>query len=320
MKCPIGSSALAVLLLGVASACGRDAVVTAPESGPGPDAALAGNRFSGWSPPANVGAVVNSPYTDFTPEISTDGRSLYFSSDRPGGLGAPDLWVARRASVDASWTTPVNLGTPVNSSGNDGASHLSRDGHQLFFTSNRPGGFGDNDVWMSWRADTRDDLGWGPPVNLGASVNSSDFDAGASLWGPELYYKSNRATGEALDIYVGAAHGTTFGPGLLVAELSSDGNDLRPSVRFDGREIFLSSDRAGSLDGSQDIWVSTRRDPAERWSSPEALSSVINSAFQELQPALSKDGTTLYFASDRPGGSGDMDIYVATRARGPASE
>jgi hypothetical protein len=105
-------------------------------------------------------------------------------------------------------------------------------------------------------------------VNLGAAINSSAFNAGASLWGPELYFTSNRATGDALDVYVTIRHGSTLGPATLVAELSSDGNDLRPSVRFDGQEILLSSDRAGGLDGSQDLWLSTRKHQGDPWSIP----------------------------------------------------
>jgi Tol biopolymer transport system component len=86
-------------------------------------------------------------------------------------------------------------------------------------------------------------------------------------------------------------------------------------VRVDGREIFLSSDRAGSADGSQDIWTSVRPNPAAPWATPEPLSALVNTEFQELQPALSKDGRSLYFASDRPGGSGDNDLYVTVRGR-----
>jgi hypothetical protein len=306
----------ALLFLSAAVGCRSDEAVTAPATPEAPGVTYS-VRLSEWSEPVSLGAVVNSPFTDFTPEISRDGLSLYFSSDRPGGMGGPDLWVARRAGPDASWGTPVNLGSVINSNGNDGAPHVSRDGHRLFFTSNRPGGFGDNDVWVSWRADTRDDLVWDPPVNLGPAVNSSNFDAGASLWARELYFTSNRETGDVLDVYVSARKaGTTLGPGVLVAELSSDGNDLRPSVRFDGKEVLLSSDRDGSVAGSQDIWVSTRQRPADSWSDPVSLGPTINTEFQEQQPALSKDGTTLYFASDRPGGTGGVDLYVSTRARG----
>jgi hypothetical protein len=310
------SRILTLLLLGAAAGCGSDPGVTAPEGSP-PNTSVALHEFSEWSTPVNVGPVVNSPFIDFTPEISTDGLSLYFSSDRPGGHGAPDLWVARRASLQAPWSAPLNLGPVINSSGNDGAPHLSRDGHRLFFTSNRPGGVGDNDVWVSWRPDPTDDLAWRRPVNLGPRVNSAAFDAGASLWRKEFYFTSNRETGDALDVYLSKRQGRGFGTGRLVRVLSSAGNDLRPSIRFDGREILLSSDREGSRDGSQDIWVSTRKHQDDRWSKPANLGAGINTEFQDLQPALSKDGTTLYFASDRPGGTGEIDLHFATRTRVP---
>ena len=305
-----------VIALGLAAGCGPDQGATEPERGNGDAVSSNVGGYGAWSAPVSVGAVVNSPYVDFTPEISRDGLSLYFSSDRPGGLGAPDLWVARRRSLGSPWTAPVNLGPVVNSSGNDGAPHVSRDGHRLFFTSNRPGSLGDNDVWVSWRAHTWDDLGWGTPVNLGPAVNSEAFDAGASLWAEELYFTSNRATGDALDVYLSRVRGYGFGPGQLVAELSSEGNDLRPSVRFDGREIFLSSDRAGSEDGSQDIWTSTRANPRDRWATPERLSAVINTAYQEMQPALSKDGRALY--SRRIGREGAGTSISTSRSGGSA--
>jgi Tol biopolymer transport system component len=151
-------------------------------------------------------------------------------------------------------------------------------------------------------------------VNLSAGINGPGFDAGASLRRPEFYYTSDGGLDAPLDIYVSRLVGTTFGPGQPVPELSSEGTDLRPSIRFDGLEIFLSSDRAGSTDGSQDIWVSTRQNPGAPWSPPMNLGSAVNSEFFEQQPALSDDGRTLYFASDRPGGSGELDLYFVTRA------
>ena len=151
---------VAVLALFVAVSCDQQpptaltddaAVLAAPV-----EASLALQRFSGWSTPENLGSTVNSSAIDFTPEISRDGLSLYFASTRPGGLGATDLWVSQRASVDAPWGAPVNLGPTINSGGPDAAPYLSRDGHRLFFASARPGGFGSNDNWVSWRSDTHD--------------------------------------------------------------------------------------------------------------------------------------------------------------------
>jgi len=116
----------------------------------GPDSGAA-QRYSDWSEAANLGPTINSPFTDFTPEISKNGLSLYFSSGRPGGFGLNDLWVSQRAGVDAEWGPPMNLGFLINSGANEAAPHLSRDGHYLFFTSNRPGGLGSNDLWVSRR-------------------------------------------------------------------------------------------------------------------------------------------------------------------------
>jgi WD40-like Beta Propeller Repeat len=271
--------------------------------------------FSNWSAPVNLGPTINSSFIDFTPEISRDGLSLYFSSNRPGGSGLNDLWVAQRPGLDAEWGLPINLGTVINTGANEAAPHLSRDGHYLVFTSNRAeGGFGSNDLWVSRRVDIHDDLAWEEPVNLGPPVNGPSFDAGATLWHREFYFTSDRESTGPPDVFVSllGPHGA-LGPPVLVPELSSEGNDLRPSIRFDGLEIFVSSNRAGSLAGSQDVWVSTREHPDEPWSPPANLGAEINTEFQEQQPAISGDGTVLLFGSDRPGGNGGLDLCAASR-------
>jgi len=284
------------------------------------ESSFAVQHFSDWSAPESLGPTVNSSAVDFGPEISRDGLSLYFASTRTGGFGATDLWVSQRPSKDAPWGAPVNLGTPMNSAGPDAAPHLSRDGHRLFFGSARAGGFGSLDNWVSWRTDTHDDFAWESPVNLGSQVNSSAFDAGSTVRNPELYFSSDRANpGGNLDIYRSLiSRKRTYDPAALVVELSSSGNDLRPTLRFDALEIFLSSDRAGTLGslGLDDIWVSTRRGKSEAWPTPINVGTPINTEFIEMMPALSGDGTTLYFASNRPGSIGVFDLWVARRTRG----
>ena len=307
----------ATAILTLVAACRPDAHVAGPAARADVLASAPFTQSASWSTPVNLGSTVNSAFVEFTPELAATELSLYFSSNRPGGSGSNDLWVSRRSAVDAPWEAPVNLGPAINSPGNDGAPHLSRDGHRLFFTSNRAGGLGDNDVWMSWRDDVHDDLAWEAPVNLGSGINGPGFEAGASLFGRELYYTSDGGADVPLDIYVSlVAEDGTFGPGVRVAELSSVGGDLRPSVSFNGLEIFLSSDRAGTTGGSQDIWRSYRL-PGGAWSTPVSLGPAVNTGFQEQQPALSKDGRRLFFASNRPGGSGAMDIYVVERLVGP---
>src|SRR5688500_503924 len=107
---------------------------------------VTGAEWSEWSVPVNLGPTVNSPFADNVPDVTRDGLSLYFSSNRPGGSGAGDLWASRRASVDDPWGVPVNLGPTVNSSAVDLGPNVSPDGHYLFFTSNRPGSLGLNDI------------------------------------------------------------------------------------------------------------------------------------------------------------------------------
>jgi hypothetical protein len=285
--------------------------------------AEAASKFSDWAAPVNLGPVVNSTFNDFGPAVSKDGLSLYFSSDRPGGLGPNDIWVSQRDSADDAWGPPVNLGAPVNTAFEERTPNFSRDGHWMFFVSNRPGGFGGDDLWVSWRTNIRDDFGWQPPVNLGSGVNSAGFDAGATFFEneeegtPLLFFGSIRAGGPGgADIYVSAqiADGS-FGPATLVSELSSPQAEQRPTIRFDGLEMILFSTRPGSVGGA-DLWSSTRRTVSDPWSAPVNLGAVVNSTSNDAPSYLSSDGRVLFITSDRPGGFGGLDLYVTTRERG----
>ena len=141
-----------------------------------------------WGTPVNLGPTVNSSSEDWSPSISTDGLTLFFGSNRPGGLGNWDIYVTTRATKDDDWSAPVNLGPTVNSSALDYGPCISADGLTLFFTSVRPGGYGNNDIWVTTRATTEDD--WGTPVNLGPIVNSlaNEGIPSISADGREIYF------------------------------------------------------------------------------------------------------------------------------------
>lgn len=282
----------------------------------------AAQHFSEWSAPVNLGPTINSSSADFGSAISKNGLSLYISSTRLGGFGGQDIWVSQRASLDDPWGLPVNLGPNINSSSNDSLPNFSRDGHRMFFSSNRPGGVGGTDIWVSWRAHTHDDFGWQLPVNLGAGVNSTAFDAAPHYFEnedvgiPLLFFTSGRLGGLGdLDTYVSAltADGS-FGPAVFVPELSSPQRDARPNLRHNGLEIFFYSDRPGSV-GSFDLWVSTRETTLDDWSTPVNLGDTVNSTSADQHPAVSSNGQTLFFNSDRPGGFGSQDLYMTTRTK-----
>ncbi len=148
-----------------------------------------GERFA---EPVNLGPVVNSSDDDGLPFLSADGLTLLFHSSRPGGQGGLDVWACARASPDKPFAQPVNLGPTVNSSANDGAPAIYSDGLKLYFASDRPGGYGDYDIWMCMRASL--DMPFGQPINLGPTVNSAALDGAPKLSadGLTLYFCSNR--------------------------------------------------------------------------------------------------------------------------------
>ncbi len=281
-------------------------------------------KFSEWSAPVNLGPTINSKYNDQHPAISKNGLSLYFVSNRPGGFGGNDIWVSQRPSLEASWGTPQNLGPTINTSGDDFAPSFSPDGHWLFVGSDRPGGCGGQDIWVSHRKDRDDDFAWEPPVNLGCTLNSTTDDDGPTLFVDKeedvtiLYFTSfQRPDGLGdWDIYASTMNEEdgTFGPAVLVPELSSPLRDTRTAIRRDGLEILLTSNRLGGV-GGLDLWVSTRDSTKDPWSTPVNLGPIVNSAFNDGAPALSRDGTTVYFYSNRPGGFGANDLYVTTRTK-----
>ncbi|NOT01009.1 MAG: hypothetical protein HOP29_10310 [Phycisphaerales bacterium] len=100
-----------------------------------------------WQLPENLGAAVNSEHNEAEPSIGPDGRTLYFTSGRPGGVGSSDIWVTHRAADD--WSEPKNLGPMVNSAGSDREPEISKDGNFLYFTGIRDGGRGLSDIWFA---------------------------------------------------------------------------------------------------------------------------------------------------------------------------
>jgi hypothetical protein len=101
-----------------------------------------------WGPPQNLGFTVNSPDQEEMPVLSADGLMLFFASNRAGGFGKRDIWLAWRPTTSDPWKTPVNLGPTVNTSSLDHAATLAPDGSMLYFTSGRPGGLGGLDIWQ----------------------------------------------------------------------------------------------------------------------------------------------------------------------------
>jgi hypothetical protein len=289
-------------------------------------AAAAGPHFSVWSTAQKIdqiagnGSELNTPSLEGCPMQSPDGLSLYMASNRPGGKGGLDIWVATRASERDSWGDPVNLPEPINSAADDFCPTPLHADRLLFVSRRAIAGVtcGLGDIYVTRRHPAH---GWGDPEHLGcdpAGPNSALDEQGPSYVQGRLYFSRSSATVPG-DLYVSMNDGDmSFAPATAIAELNdATANDIQPNVRKDGRELVFTSNRAGGL-GGQDIWVATREHVDGAWSAPLNLGSAINTAAAETRPSLSWDAQTLYFGR-APGVEGSppipSDVYVSNRSK-----
>lgn len=270
--------------------------------------------------PANLGPAVNSSANDYDPNISADELELYFNSYRAGGLGQADLWVTTRKTKADPWGRAVNLGAPVNSPAGDKGPCITADGLSLYFSSDRPGGHGGLDLWVT----TRKTKGapWGEPVNLGPTINSAAGEHAPSISTDELelYFTDYPMGGLTRPGGLGRADlwvttrktkGDPWGtPVNLGPTVNSSAWDQSPSISGDGLSLYLDDDSS--------LRMTTRKSTSDPWGTPVKLGPAINRGWT-VNADISRDGSTLTFASTRRGGVGASDIWQATLGNGSAS-
>lgn len=265
---------------------------------------------------------LNTDATEGEPHVTRDGLTLYFSSDRPGGAGGDDGYVARRASrADAFGDVQPNplMRTPAN----DTRFALSRDELTAFIASERPGGSGGSDIWSVSRARLDEPFSAANLAPLSA-VNTAldDWDPFAASHGDALQLFFMRAD---------PAHNTTvimmaerprprasFGSPLPVAGLYTlDDAQENPSLTRDGLVIVYSSKRDPLPTAKRlpDLWYAVRPSRQDAFSQPQRVPGV-NSDYREGEVFVEEEGCELYFGSNRPTGYG-LDLYHARYRRLP---
>ncbi len=131
-------------------------------------------RGTEWSEPFNLGAPINTTFWESQPAISPDGNTLYFVSNRPGGLGGYDIWKST-LKTDGFWSTPKNLGPEINTPYDEHTPFIHPDGKTLYFSSDGWPGMGNKDIFIS-RID--EDGKWSKPENLGYPINTFNEETG----------------------------------------------------------------------------------------------------------------------------------------------
>lgn len=205
-----------------------------------------------WQKASYLSARINTPtFNEGSESISPDGKYLFFTGcNRPDGMGRCDIYVVQKKGND--WDRPFNLGAPVNTSGWESQPSISSDGRTLYFVSNRPGGYGGYDIWKS----TLTAKGWGPPENLGPTVNTP-YNEQSPFIHPDdstLYFCSDGWPGMGgQDLFVCRVDrdGKWQEPENLGYPINSNGNETGLSLTAMGDFAFFSSNKlegAGGFD------------------------------------------------------------------------
>jgi len=157
-------------------------------------------RGNKWSMPSNMGAGVNTRWWETNSTISSDGKTIYFVSNRKGGYGKSDIWKIS-LQADGTWANPENLGPEINTPGSEMTPFIHPDGKTLYFASNGHIGMGGYDLFVSSK-DHKER--WGHPVNLGYPINTLDNEMGIVLnaKGDLAYISADRKEGfGGFDVY-----------------------------------------------------------------------------------------------------------------------
>jgi hypothetical protein len=279
----------------------------------------------------NVSEVINSEYDDKNPSITADGRTLIFTSRRPGKSSAldiegdkkyyEDIYISRWDSVKKTWADAELVPGAINTEGHDACTSISPDGKAIFvYRNDTDGESRGGDIYFSKLSSSGK---WGSPVTVGKPINTTYFEGGACISpdGSMLYFVSERPEGGygRADIYVSKRKSRTewdvpvnLGPDVNTTE-DEGGIFLAP----DGKTLFLSSNGYNSM-GGYDIFKTVNENG--KWSKPVNLGYPINTLDNDMSLTLSVDAQAGYFTSDRKGGKGDLDIYKVDLSNYPVLE
>jgi len=263
----------------------------------------------------NLGVTVNSIYADYSPVLSADQQTLFFTSRREGSTGGQkdeegnffeDIYSSTKTKT--GWSMATGIGAPINTDGNEATVGLSPDGQTILIYKD------DNGDGNIYSTSLNGDV-WAKPVKLNENINSKYWEPSAfiSADGSTLYFTSDRPGGYGgRDLYTSKlspegdwAKAVNMGPAINTAF-----DEDAPFIHPDGVTLYFSSNGHNTM-GGFDIFTSLLSDDGT-WSEPMNVGYPINTPDDDIYYVVSPDGLKAYFSSFRENGFGEKDNYMAT--------
>lgn len=271
----------------------------------------------------NLGRNINSPFDDYGPSLSADGKTLVFTSRRPdskGGFLDPadqkfyeDIYISVWNEEKNSWNQAEGIQGRLNTDFHDGCLSISPEGDKIYVYRNY-GEAGSGQIYVSSLSSTGK---WRTPQLLGETINTSYWESSASLTadGSKLYFVSERKGGLGRgDIYVvERTTRTEFGEAQnLGPAINTAGDEKMVFIHPKGDMLFFSSDGHTTM-GGYDIFVSLLING--QWTEPVNLGYPINSVDDDVNFVLTANNKKAYYSGFKQGGIGESDIYEIDLSR-----
>jgi tetratricopeptide (TPR) repeat protein len=265
----------------------------------------------------NMTKIINTPYEEYNPMISADGKTLAFTSRRKGNMGGfiPELGVYTADLFvstwrDTIWTKGRSLGATVNSDWDEETVGMTHDGNQIILYFDNMEYFGDLGISMAKGRN------WQKAIMMSPTINGKSIEGSGCLSndGQVLYFSSDRKEGQGMsDLWfcVRQTTGEWSTPQNLGPTINTKYDETDPYISIDGHTLYFCSKGHNSM-GGFDIFYTMYDSGTAKWSEPKNLGYPLNDADDQVSFSMTGNGRIAYVAAVREDGLGDKDIYKVT--------